>query len=66
MVSAPIIARFTGSAAVAKSETNYASTWRTERIVSIALMGLFPAAVIYPSPYVDTLLAISTAVHVYW
>uniref|UniRef100_A0A2S2QPT8 Succinate dehydrogenase [ubiquinone] cytochrome b small subunit n=1 Tax=Sipha flava TaxID=143950 RepID=A0A2S2QPT8_9HEMI len=66
LVSAPIIARFTGSAAVVKDKTNYASTWKTERIVSITLMGLFPAAVIYPSPYVDTLLAISTTLHVYW
>lgn len=66
MVSAPIIARFTGSAAVAKNESNYATTWKTERIVSIALMGLFPAAIIFPSPYVDTLLAISTTLHVYW
>jgi len=65
-VSAPIIARFTASTAAVKNENNYASVWKFERIISIGLMGLFPAAVLYPSPILDTLLAISTSIHVYW
>lgn len=66
LVSGPMIARFAGSAAAVKSEKNYASLWRTERVVSIALMGLFPAALLYSSPVLDTLLALSTSIHVYW
>lgn len=61
-----MIARFIGSAAAVKTGKNYASLWRAERIVSIALVGLFPAAVLYSSQIVDTLLAASISVHVYW
>jgi len=65
-VSAPIIARFTANTSTVKEEKNYAIIWKTERIISIGLMGLFPAAILYPSPTLDTLLAISTSLHVYW
>lgn len=61
-----MMVRFTASTATIKSEKNYASLWRTERIVSIGLMGLFPAAVLYPSLIGDTLLAITTSLHIYW
>jgi len=61
-----MIARFTGSAAAVKTGNNYGSFWRTERIVSIALMGLFPASVLYSSQIVDTLLAVTISLHVYW
>lgn len=61
-----MVTRFAGSAAAVKSENNYASIWKTERIVSIALMGLFPAAILYSSPILDTLLATSITFHVYW
>lgn len=61
-----MIARFTGSAAAVKTGKNYASHWRAERIISIALMGLFPASVLYSSQIVDTLLAASISLHVYW
>ncbi|VVC28977.1 Hypothetical protein CINCED_3A008086 [Cinara cedri] len=66
LVSAPIVARFAGSTVAVKSDKNHASLWRSERIVSIALLGLFPAAILYSSPIVDTLLAISTSIHIYW
>ncbi|XP_026805771.1 succinate dehydrogenase [ubiquinone] cytochrome b small subunit, mitochondrial [Rhopalosiphum maidis] len=66
LLTAPIIARFTGSTAAVKTGKNYASLWRAERVVSIALMGLFPAAVLYSSPIIDTLLAGSISLHVYW
>ncbi|KAL5243594.1 hypothetical protein ACI65C_011004 [Semiaphis heraclei] len=66
LLTAPMIARFTGSAAAVKTGKNYGSFWRTERIVSIALMGLFPASVLYSSQIVDTLLAATISLHVYW
>lgn len=66
LVSFPVLARFTASTAIVNKENNYASVWKIERIISIGLMGLFPAALFYPSPILDTLLAISTSLHVYW
>lgn len=62
-----MLTRFAGSAAEVKTDNkNYASVWKTERIISIALMGLFPGALLYSSPILDTLLAVGTSLHVYW
>ncbi|XP_050520287.1 succinate dehydrogenase [ubiquinone] cytochrome b small subunit, mitochondrial isoform X2 [Daktulosphaira vitifoliae] len=66
LVCSPILTRFTSTATPTKSEKNYASLWKGERIVSIALLPLFPAAIIYSSPIIDTLLATSLSLHVYW
>lgn len=68
-MSAPLasmMARFASSATAVKSDKNYASLWKAERIVSIALLGLFPASIMYSSPIVDTLLAASISLHIYW
>lgn len=61
-----MITRFSGSSATTKNDKNYASLWTAERVISISLLGLFPAAVIYPSTILDTLLAVSTSFHIYW
>lgn len=61
-----MMTRFTGSAAAAKNDKNYASVWSAERVISISLMGLYPAAILYPSTALDTLLAVTTSFHIYW
>ncbi|XP_050424135.1 succinate dehydrogenase [ubiquinone] cytochrome b small subunit, mitochondrial [Adelges cooleyi] len=63
---APMFSRCAGTAVAAKSEKNYANMWKAERIVSIALLPLFPAAIMYSSPVIDTLLALSITFHSYW
>lgn len=61
-----MITRFSGSAAAVKDNKNYATVWSAERVISISLMGLFPAAILYPSTVLDTLLAVTTSFHIYW
>lgn len=40
--------------------------WTSERIVSVALLGLFPAAYIYPGSVMDYSLAAAITLHGHW
>lgn len=46
--------------------SNHSGLWTAERAVSVALLGLLPAALAYPSKTLDTLLAISVVMHAHW
>lgn len=40
--------------------------WTSERVVSVILLGLFPAAYVYPGPVVDFSLALILTLHGHW
>ncbi len=40
--------------------------WKLERVVSVAMVGLIPAAFIYPNPVVDYGLALALPLHGHW
>ncbi len=42
------------------------SHWKFERIVTVAMVGLIPAGLIYPNPIVDYGLAIALPIHGHW
>lgn len=46
--------------------SNHAGIWTAERVLSLALLGIMPAALAFPSKTFDTLLAISVVMHAHW
>lgn len=53
--------------AVRKSASgNHSTLWTAERAVSAALLALLPAALMFPSKTLDSLLAISVVMHAHW
>lgn len=46
--------------------SNHAGLWTVERALSVALLGILPAAIICPSKTLDTLLVISVVMHAHW
>ncbi|KAG7164233.1 succinate dehydrogenase [ubiquinone] cytochrome b small subunit, mitochondrial-like [Homarus americanus] len=40
--------------------------WTAERILSVVLLGAIPAAIIFPTPAVESILALSMTVHSHW
>ena len=42
------------------------SHWKMERVVAVAMVGLIPAALIYPNTVVDYGLALALPVHGHW
>lgn len=40
--------------------------WTLERAISLSLMGILPAAFIFPHPVMDYLLSLALIVHVHW
>lgn len=45
---------------------SHAGLWTAERALSVALLGILPAALAFPSKTLDTLLAISVVMHAHW
>lgn len=45
---------------------SHSGLWTAERALSLALLGLAPAALAYPSQTLDTLLAVSIVMHGHW
>lgn len=45
---------------------SHAGIWTAERALSVALLGLLPAALAFPSKSLDILLAISVVMHSHW
>ncbi|XP_031619534.1 succinate dehydrogenase [ubiquinone] cytochrome b small subunit, mitochondrial [Contarinia nasturtii] len=45
---------------------SHSGLWTAERFVSLALLGIIPAALAFPSKTLDTLLAISVVMHAHW
>lgn len=56
-VSAPRMASAGGS---------HTLLWTVERVVSVGLLAVIPAAFIAPSQVLDALLAISVVIHAHW
>lgn len=46
--------------------SSHAGIWTAERALSLALLGLLPAALAFPSKTLDTLLVISVVMHAHW
>lgn len=40
--------------------------WKAERYLSVGLLGILPAAALYPSPMMDHAVALSLVIHVHW
>jgi len=45
---------------------DHVKLWTAERLLSVGLLGLIPAAFISPSPIMDYLLAVSLVMHSHW
>ncbi|XP_018794013.1 PREDICTED: succinate dehydrogenase [ubiquinone] cytochrome b small subunit, mitochondrial isoform X1 [Bactrocera latifrons] len=45
---------------------NHTPLWTAERLISLSLLGVVPAAFIYPSQTLDALLAVSVVLHSHW
>lgn len=46
--------------------SNHAGLWTLERAISVAILGILPAALACPSKTLDTLLAVSLVMHAHW
>lgn len=46
--------------------SNHAGLWTLERAISVAILGILPAALAFPSKTLDTLLAVSLVMHAHW
>lgn len=53
-------------AAAAAHDHSHSRIWTAERFLSAALVGILPAAVAFPNPVLDYILALSMTVHVHW
>ncbi|GFR30509.1 succinate dehydrogenase cytochrome b small subunit, mitochondrial [Trichonephila clavata] len=53
-------------AAAAAHDHSHSRIWTAERFLSAALIGILPAAVAFPNPALDYVLALSMTVHVHW
>ncbi len=42
------------------------SHWKYERILTVAMVGLIPAGLLYPNPVVDYSLAVALPMHGHW
>uniref|UniRef100_A0A0A1XHK1 Succinate dehydrogenase [ubiquinone] cytochrome b small subunit n=1 Tax=Zeugodacus cucurbitae TaxID=28588 RepID=A0A0A1XHK1_ZEUCU len=51
---------------MAAAKGNHVPLWTAERLISLALLGVVPAAFIYPSQTLDALLAVSVVLHSHW
>ncbi|CAD6995146.1 succinate dehydrogenase [ubiquinone] cytochrome b small subunit, mitochondrial [Ceratitis capitata] len=54
------------SAKMAAAKGNHVPLWTAERLISLGLLGVVPAAFIYPSQTLDALLAVSVVLHSHW
>ncbi|XP_076040764.1 succinate dehydrogenase, subunit D [Oratosquilla oratoria] len=45
---------------------DHVNHWNAERVMSVILMGVIPAAVVFPSPSLEYLMALSITVHSHW
>uniref|UniRef100_A0A1B0C7W9 Succinate dehydrogenase [ubiquinone] cytochrome b small subunit n=1 Tax=Glossina palpalis gambiensis TaxID=67801 RepID=A0A1B0C7W9_9MUSC len=45
---------------------NHTTLWTLERVVSLALLGVIPAAFLVPSQTLDALMAVSLVLHSHW
>uniref|UniRef100_A0A1A9W2N4 Succinate dehydrogenase [ubiquinone] cytochrome b small subunit n=1 Tax=Glossina brevipalpis TaxID=37001 RepID=A0A1A9W2N4_9MUSC len=45
---------------------NHTTLWTLERLVSLALLGVIPAAFLVPSQTLDALMAVSLVLHSHW
>lgn len=46
--------------------SSHAGLWTLERAISVAILGILPAALACPSKTLDTLLAVSLVMHAHW
>lgn len=46
--------------------SSHAGLWTLERAISVAILGILPAALAFPSKTLDTLLAVSLVMHAHW
>jgi len=51
---------------VRSSSGDHVKLWTAERALSAVLLGVIPAAVVMPTPAMETLLALSLTVHSHW
>ncbi|XP_053945468.1 succinate dehydrogenase [ubiquinone] cytochrome b small subunit, mitochondrial isoform X1 [Anastrepha ludens] len=54
------------SVKMAAAKGNHTPLWTAERLLSLSLLGVVPAAFIYPSQTLDALLAVSVVLHSHW
>ncbi|XP_067618396.1 succinate dehydrogenase [ubiquinone] cytochrome b small subunit, mitochondrial [Eurosta solidaginis] len=54
------------SVKMAAATGNHTPLWTAERLISLSLLGVMPAAFIHPSQTLDALLAISVVLHSHW
>jgi len=50
----------------ASSGGNHVKLWTAERALSVVLLGVMPLAAVYPTPLVETALALSLTLHSHW
>lgn len=51
---------------MAAEGSNHTGLWTIERLVSVGLLAVIPAAFLAPSQVLDALLAISVVIHTHW
>lgn len=50
----------------AHSQHKHDKLWKAERYLSVGLLGVLPAAVLFPHPIMDHAVALSLVVHIHW
>jgi succinate dehydrogenase (ubiquinone) membrane anchor subunit len=45
---------------------SHVAVWKWERILGIAMLGIFPAALTYPSQIGDAAMAVTMIIHAHW
>ncbi|KAH8381830.1 hypothetical protein KR009_000461 [Drosophila setifemur] len=65
---APVVQREISVSAprMASAESSHTMLWTVERLVSVGLLAIIPAAFLAPSQVMDALLAVSVVIHTHW
>ena len=53
-------------ASTAVAQTGYGKHWKYEKLVTVSLLGLIPAGLLYPNAVVDYGLALTIPLHGHW
>ena len=48
------------------SDGDHVRMWTAERVLSVVLLGVIPAAIAMPTPAMETVLALTLTVHSHW
>lgn len=58
--------QFSTTSVVRSAHGDHSKIWTAERFLSAGMVGILPAAMLMPSPLLDTLMAVAIVMHMHW